>query len=184
VLIAGGYTRVFFIPVISDTGEIHTPVANAPGSFGPPLQMFARRFGHAATALPNGDVLLAGGATGTDPFAPVPEQSWELYKHNSGFDVIGGLSDGRILPTVARLPDGRVLIAGGATGSFLNPVSVQTAETWDPLTLLSTPAANLLSDRAGQADVALPDGTVLDSGGGTGDGTFQFGLDSVELYQP
>jgi Galactose oxidase, central domain len=189
-LVAGGYTRVTIpfigeVPVISSDAEVYHPVAGGGGSFGNVQFMLHQRTGHGAALLDDGNVLLAGGANGNNPFAPAPELTWEIWDTASGsFQLDGVLNDGRILPTVLRLTDGRVLIAAGAVGTLLNPVSVASAEIWDPATQLSTPTASLAQSRAGHASLLLPDGTVLVSGGGTSNGTLVDGLTSLEIYQP
>jgi len=189
VLLVGGYSRVFFIiPYVSGEAEIYNYSAGNPGSFGSEFATFTLnsggRFGHAAVKLDNGSVLIVGGAEGSDPFVPTPEFSWELYVPATGFTFQGAVNDGRILPTANLLLDGTVLIAGGATGTFTAPISVDTTEIWNPITMLSTPAASMPGDRAGHFAITLEDGTVLLSGGGTGDGVFQDGLATLEIYQP
>jgi hypothetical protein len=192
VLIVGGYSRTFiiilFFPYVSGEGEIYNYSAGNPGSFGSEFPTFTLttggRFGHAAVKLDNGDVLIVGGAEGSDPLVPVPELSWELYKPATGFTFQGAVNDGRILPTANLLLDGTVLIAGGASGTFTSPISVATSEVWDPIALLSSVTASMLQDRAGHMAVSLEDGTVLMSGGGSGDGVFQDGVDTLEIYQP
>ncbi len=188
VLVSGGYTVVTIIfielPLISSTGERYTFVPGGAGSFGPEINMQQQRMGHADVLLPDGRVLLVGGANGSDPLDPQPELSWQLWDPVFGYTLPGPLNDGRILPTANLLPDGRVFIAGGATGGFTSPVSVGTTEIWDPSNETSTPAAPLAQHRAGHQSLSLPDGTVLLSGGGTGTGVFQSGLTSIELYQP
>ncbi|MGQ0551781.1 MAG: Kelch repeat-containing protein [Planctomycetota bacterium] len=187
VLITGGFTKVLgFIPLITSNYETYNFSAGNPGSFSSTGTMGAPngRFGHAAVALPDGSVLVVGGASGADPLDPAPEQTWERWTESTGFMGTNPLNDGRILPTVDLLTDGRVLIAGGARGGFTTPESVASCEVWSPITELSTVAASLLQDRAGHQSVRLPDGTVLVSGGGVGTGTTQAGLASLEIYQP
>jgi hypothetical protein len=188
LLVAGGYTTIVFIieiPVISDDAEIYDFQAGLSGSFGNVKPMFRQHMGHGAAVLANGNVLIAGGANGSDFLDPQPELTWELYDlGQQGFSTFGPLNDGRILPAVLRLADGRVLIAGGAVGSLQAPVSVASAELWDPVTQVSTPTGSLQQSRAGHESVLLPDGTVLVSGGGSSDGIFTDGLTSLEIYQP
>ncbi len=189
LLVAGGYTTDFIfifieIPVITNEYEIYDFVPGAPGSFGNLGTMFHARMGHGAVVLDDGDVLVAGGAGG-DSFNPTPVLSWEVFELSQyAFGSTGPLNDGRILPAVQRLLDGRVLVAGGAVGTLTTPLPVATAEIWDPATQLSTPTGSLIQGRAGHESVLLPDGTVLVAGGGKSDGTFTDGLTSLEIYQP
>lgn len=192
VLIVGGYSRTFFIilfiPYVSGEAEIYNFSAGNPGSFGSEFATFTLttggRFGHAAVKLDNGDVLVIGGAEGSDPLVPTAEFTWELWKPGSGFTFQGSVNDGRILPTGSLLHDGTVVIVGGATGTFTAPISVVSSEIWDPNTLMSTPSASMSIDRAAHVALTLEDGTVLVTGGGTGDGVFQDGLATLEIYQP
>lgn len=189
-LCAGGYTKVFIpflgdVPIISSDIEIYHWQAGQAGNFGNVTNMGHQRMGHGAAALLDGRVLLVGGANGDDPFNPQPEMTWQVFDPSFGdFSAVGPLNDGRILPGVVRLADGRVLAAGGAVGSLLSPLSVATAEIWDPATQTSTPTGSLLQDRAGHETLLLPDGTVLVSGGGIGTTAGEDGLTSLEIYQP
>jgi hypothetical protein len=186
LLCAGGYTVLFgFLPLISSDAETYDWQAGLPGSFGNVVPMFSQRMGHGAALLADGQVLLAGGANGSDPLNPQPELSWELFDPSLGtFTVSGPLLDGRILPAVLRLNDGRVLIAGGAVGSLLTPVSVATCELFDPVSQTTSFTGSLAQARAGHEGVLLPDGTVLVGGGGTSDGVFTDGVTSLEIWQP
>jgi hypothetical protein len=90
-------------------------------------------------------------ATG-DPPAPMVE-------------VVAGRS--RSEPLVARLADGRVLVAGGIDGATVGPSA--EADLYDPATNTWTTLPPMPEPRAGGAAVALPDGSVLLVGG---DGIF------------
>jgi hypothetical protein len=90
-------------------------------------------------------------ATG-DPPAPMVE-------------VVAGQS--RSQPLVARLVDGRVLVAGGIDGATVGPST--EADLYDPATDTWTTLPPMPEPRARGAAVALPDGSVLLVGG---DGVF------------
>lgn len=72
--------------------------------------------------------------------------------------------------TATLLPDGTVLIAGGATGNG----ATYTAEIYNPATKSFTPTGSLAESRSGHTATALADGRVLLLGGGT---------DSAEVYK-
>ena len=74
-----------------------------------------------------------------------------------GFLKTGSMSDPRFAQTSVLLPDGRVLVAGGASSSS----AVATAELYDPATGQWTATNNMLWPRYGPLSTLLPDGRVL-----------------------
>jgi hypothetical protein len=87
--------------------------------------MGVARAAHAATLLPNGDVLMVGGQGMTDGFS-VP--SAELYDPTTGtFTAIGSPTVARQYFTATLLPNGKVLIAGGNMGN----ISLTNAELYE-----------------------------------------------------
>ncbi len=109
VLLAGGSAEFgagVYSPVSST--EIFDP--DLP-SFGDPGSMQTPRFGHSATRLRDGKVLIVGGAAADA----------EIYDPDTrGFQFVGG-DPGRIRSgaTSTLLNDGRVLVAGGVDEDFL-----------------------------------------------------------------
>ncbi len=82
-----------------------------------------------ATLLPNGKVLLAGGASQSGALS-----SAELYDPATGtFTRTGDMTAARGQHTSTLLADGRVLIAGG--GAYQAPLA--SAEVYDPATASS-----------------------------------------------
>ncbi len=76
--------------------------------------------------LPNGKVLVAGGANGSDTLA-----SAELYDPASGTWTAPAASPPHaIYHTATLLPNGKVLVAGGSASS----VTLASAELYDPAT--------------------------------------------------
>lgn len=150
------------------------------------------RYQHTATLLANGKVLVAGGTcpVGRCPGPEVTETkaSSELYdpaanswrscgKLVPSADCPADLAQSRADHSATLLPDGKVLVAGGAE----NSAERNTAEVYDPATGAWTPAPKLLNDaRDGHGAVLLPNGKVLAAGGRGPD--FQHGLASAELY--
>jgi hypothetical protein len=89
---------------------------------------------------------------------------------------IASLAIARSSHTATALPDGRVLVAGGYSGTYLNSL-----EIFDPKTNEFHTAGSLREARSGHTATLLPDGRVLFVGG-VGDGwTF---LRSAEVYDP
>ena len=133
---------------------------------GPPGGMFealspmsvARR-GHVNEQLNNGLVLLAG----SDNFLT----SAELYNPNTQTTAAtGSLSTGRCYGcSVAKLPDGRVLAAGGWTGAG---GVLSSAEIYDQSTGTWSATGSMTTGRLGGNAVLLANGRVLILGGHNG----------------
>ncbi|CAG2145709.1 N-acetylneuraminate epimerase [Cupriavidus yeoncheonensis] len=87
------------------------------------------------------------------------------------------MNQGRARHTATRLPDGRVLVAGGNRKQALS-----SSELFDPSTNGWTRTDSLARSRQAHSATLLPDGRVLVAGGfGTGGGN---ALNSAELYDP
>jgi len=127
--------------------------------------MTTPRFGHTATLLADGRVLIAGGYTDTWNPLPYPVNgpavtaTAELYDPTTGvFTPTGSMITPRAYHAAALLPDGRVLIASGF-GSGRPEVNVDSAELYDPATGLFTATASLSTPY--NTATLLPDGRVL-----------------------
>jgi hypothetical protein len=154
--------------------DFHTSlaVAQSAGTFAPTGAMTTPRWGHSATLLPNGKVLVAGGMNGiADPAAcddpTVLLASAELYDLSTGaFTPTGSMLTGRWQATATLLADGRVLIAGGLSGS---------AEIYDPSTGDFTATGDMVANTYSWIKDAplLPDGRV-----------FVAGYPTAEIYDP
>jgi hypothetical protein len=82
------------------------------------------------------------------------------------FTSVGNLTTARDAPGVARLPDGRVLVAGGYNTTDGN---LDTAEIFDPKTNSFSPiGATMSTARYSPMAASLPDGRVLIAGGYNG----------------
>jgi N-acetylneuraminic acid mutarotase len=92
-----------------------------------------------------------------------------------GWSTVGALSQVRLLHTATLLPTGKVLVAGGYTGSITN-----TAELYDPATGLWSATGALSAGRYLHTAVVLPSGKVLVAGGYGSGGS----ISSCELYTP
>jgi N-acetylneuraminic acid mutarotase len=80
----------------------------------------------------------------------------------------------------ALLADGRVLVAGGDSGSGI----VRSAELYNPATNSWSPAGSMWEARRDAVAVTLPDGRVLVVGGYDGKTSFGGYLTTAELYDP
>jgi hypothetical protein len=129
--------------------------------------------------LPDGRILVVGGAntTGVDGAASVFHATAEIYDPATGtWTATGSLTTGgRALFTAARLPDGKILIAGGWNGT----VALSSAELYDPATGTWTATESMGTARAQHRDQVLFDGRVLITGGFDSSGN---PLGSAEIY--
>jgi hypothetical protein len=138
------------------------------GTFTLTGSMQASRFGHTATLLSNGEVLIAGGDYYyTVPNPPGPPQLYtgerneaEVYNPATGsFTVTGSMNVARANQVAALLPSGKVVVATGS--------GTRTAELYDPASgTFTLSAANLNDERdTGAQAVLLDSGAVLVLGG-------------------
>jgi hypothetical protein len=136
--------------------------------------MSAARTDHRAVLLADGRVLVAGGFDDVSTLA-----SAEIWNPATGtFSLTGSLSVPRQFPAVARLPDGTVLVAGGAGVGF-EPLA--SSEIFDPATGTFSAAGSLNIARLAQ-EIVPSDGRVLLIGGfGSSAGA---PLASAEIYDP
>lgn len=137
VLVAGGTSAELFDP---KTGAF-TPTQAAGSSLD----------GAIAVRLLDGEVLFVGGSpatTGAQVFRP----------YDASFRAAGPMLQARTQPSATLLPDGRVLVAGGADS---DGVPTFTAEIYDPATASFSLTGPMSHARAGQAAVGLPSGQVL-----------------------
>jgi N-acetylneuraminic acid mutarotase len=175
VLVAGGIHERDAEPFdVLNSAELYDPRSGAWISAG---TMSAARTSHTATLLASGEVLVAGGystAAGDDSPAAA-----ELYDPSTGsWKVTGSMTAVRVNATATLLPDGRVLLAGGAhTGDV-----VASAEIYDPGTGSWVATANMVTGRDGHEALLLDDGRVLVVGGHRTNPTDA--LASAELFDP
>ena len=108
------------------------------GKFTATGSMIMARFGHTATLLPDGRVLIAGGCVkdqfGDPTFCKAATDNAELYDPITGtFTSTGNMTTARWSHTATLLADGRVLIAAGH-GDGGSDDNLTTAELYDPST--------------------------------------------------
>lgn len=90
------------------------------------------RFGHTATLLTDGRVLVTGGCC--DHLTGRVLSSAELYDERSGrWTTVAGMMTGRQGHTATLLPDGRVLVAGGCGGDGGVCGALDNAEIYTPV---------------------------------------------------
>lgn len=113
---------------------------------------------HAAVAAGDGAVLVIGGSRGEGTLSTAIDR---FDPATRSFTRLGTLRTGRAGHTATRLPDGRILVLGGATGLQIGNL----ADLVDERTGAVSHGGTLVRPRSGHAAVALADGRVLVVGG-------------------
>jgi Galactose oxidase, central domain len=146
-----------------------TPTPARPLTFVPTGSMQVARMDATATLLQDGTVLIAGGMDLTD-FTNTFFASAEIYDPATGkFTDTGSMSAARAEATAVRLPDGRVLIAGGlgcsdpqnCTDVRERWESLKSADIYDPATGKFTRTGSMVDETSAPTAVLLPSGKVL-----------------------
>jgi hypothetical protein len=151
------------------TTELYNPAAGVWSATGP---LNVARVAPTITLLRDGRVLAAGGSAGG--ISGTPLSSAEIYNPNTGlWTLTGSMSFPRSSHTATLLSDGRVLVAGGSTGSFTPALT--NCEIFDPGAGTWAPTGSLNTGRSGHAAVLVRDGTVLVAAGS---------VTSSEIYTP
>ncbi|MDE3136834.1 MAG: kelch-like protein, partial [Acidobacteriota bacterium] len=180
VLIAGGGDSAGsilpFYGTSSRTAEAYDP---ATGAFTPTGSMVTARFGHTATLLSDGKVLIAGGVESGDTVSQTTPTA-ELYDPSTGtFTPTGSLAVARAGHTATLLNDGKVLIAGGLTDTRDPALGTPTAEIYDPSTGTFSRTGDMGVAREAHTATLLANGAVLIAGGGLSSPTL-----FAEIYDP
>ena len=132
-----------------------------------------------ATLLPNGQVLVAGGA----------DYNWngyssaELYNPASGkWTFAASMSSPRLYHTATLLSNGQVLVVGGSSSlAGWPPPALASAELYNPSTGAWVTTGSLKTGRWGHMAALLSNGKVLVVGGEITGGAY---TPSAELYDP
>jgi len=126
-LVTGGHRGRHAAITIYDSAELYDP---ATGRFTPTGSMTLARHKHDAVRLPDGSVLLSGGADARDDVAPFA--STERYDPATGrFAALAEMPQPRYKHrgTSVLLPNGQVLLAGGAATPTLYDPPTNTFRT-------------------------------------------------------
>jgi hypothetical protein len=182
VLVTGGSNDADYVFPLS-AAELYDPIA---GTWSPASSLNTARDSHAATLLPNGSVLVAGGNGPPNQIPPgcattpsqtcsifdVPTNTAELFDPVTGqWGNTGILNAARVGHTATLLPDGEVLVAGGS--------SLKGTELYDASRALWDISSDLNTARSGHTATLLPNGKVLVAGGNAPGAP-----NSAELYEP
>jgi WD40 repeat protein len=121
VLLVGGMPAMNLSANALESAEIYDPQT---GTFTPTGSMVTPRVGHSATLLEDGGVLAADGLTSLAN-SGAATASAEVYDPQTGrFTEVASTSAPRVEATATLLPDGRVLIAGGAHSLSTNAIAL------------------------------------------------------------
>jgi hypothetical protein len=151
--------RVLVVGTADDAGsEIFDPSTNA-FELGPAM---VDRAHQQSVFLVDGRVLAFGGlGSSSEPLATA-----EIYDPaTNSFVATGSMHSGRENATVTRLPDGRVLVAGGDVGDQYSLGPLASAEIYDPASGTYTSTDSMNTPRTWACGALLDDGRVLVVGG-------------------
>ena len=147
---------------------------------GPPMSVPRAR--HTATLLPDGDVLVAGGATTYHGDVGSVTASAEIYSpRTNSWRAAAPMSIPRYVHQAALLADGRILVAGGWSATSNTDASKASVEIYDPVANRWAAAGSLVTARAEFVMVRLLDGRLLAVAGV--DRSYHL-MDSAETYDP
>ncbi len=180
VLVAGGYDATGYVAQAELYTSNNSSTPNT-GSFSIAGvgSLNTPRYGHTATLLDNGQVLIAGGfangyALGS---AELYIPSTETFAYTNAGPA-AGLNTPRYAHTATMLPNGLVLIAGGIDSTGY---PTATAELYDRTTQTFTPTGSMTLPRFWHTATLLPNGLVLIAGGSD---ELNDPISTAEIYNP
>ncbi|MBN1774462.1 MAG: DUF4215 domain-containing protein [Deltaproteobacteria bacterium] len=181
LFVMGGFTYIGGAYVVGSraTTELYDPTA-ASWSFGTPMLQDRRT--HVAVTLADGRILVAGGDYGNMSDHGVRRTAEIHDPVAESWTATGSMAFKRAYFGGVRLPDGRVLVAGGVYldapgGPFYYPPET---EIFDPAAGTWTTVAPMSVGRSGPTLTLLPDGRAVVIGGSDGSTTH----DTAEVYDP
>jgi len=147
--------------------ELYDPGTNEWSSTG---SVAEARKGHTATLLPSGKVLVAGGRVVQIVSEPAQWASTEIYDPvTNTWSQAADMVQPRVEHTATLLPNGNVLVAGGAGGGDTpfnqTTTFLASAEIYDPATDTWSLADSMTNARSAAEAVPIPGGRVLVIGG-------------------
>jgi hypothetical protein len=167
--------RLLYVLILGIVGTATIATAQSSGTFNSTGNMTTARSLHSATLLPNGQVLIAGGASTSSGILA----SAEVYVPDADtFRSVGKMTTARRMHTATLLQDDKVLIVGG----YGERGALASAELFDPVGDTFSATGNLSTARGGHTAILLPTGKVLIIGG-YGVGTYP-DVAPAELYDP
>lgn len=164
-LVAGGFDPVLSeggSPVVHADAELFDPESERFDEL-PPIELKDARAEHAATVLDDGSSLLVGGVDASGR-ALVTLERISTETRRSTLAGLATLTVGRKRPTLLRLSDGRIAVAGGELADGSAPVDTVEWLSADA-SRLTTPPPLSFDARFDRAFVAMPGGGILGVGG-------------------
>ncbi|HET8626801.1 MAG TPA: kelch repeat-containing protein, partial [Thermomicrobiales bacterium] len=194
LLLRGVPPRAAGRPTVAPTPTVGVPTATAAPPVTPAAQQTApgwrqagtmqtARYGHTATTLPGGRVLVAGGRTGQ---AGQPTASAEIYDPATNrWAPTTPMAAPRVHHAAVPLPDGQVLVVGGLDLSREPPAAQNDpgAERYDPATGHWAPTGAMPFRLGGTWATMLTDGRVL-ALGYPPTPSYPGGPPTAEIYDP
>jgi N-acetylneuraminic acid mutarotase len=181
VLIAGGaqVNSIFSIPTSVTSQrrcQLYTPGSGGSGTWATTGSMTQDRSVHTSNTirLQNGRVLVTGGLTVSinvlqNPPSLANTKSTDMAEYfdptTSKWVALPNLAVSRMSHTVNEMPNGRVLIVGGASGVINTATSVNSVQEFDPATNTFPRSFTLKNARATHGSAVLQDGTMVVFGG-------------------
>ena len=144
------YDPVLHTTTSTDSHGVTTTTVTGGLDFTATTPMAFTHYGHSATRLADGRVVVVGGNTTQTEIYDPAGAGWTTQ----GATAATHTSHGAVL-----LADGRILVAGGT--QFAQP----TAELFDPASGVWTAAATMLVTRSNPTATLLADGSVMVCGG-------------------
>lgn len=157
ILIASLYCMLPFVAVAVAAPDL---LSKSNWSVQPAPKLLIPRAAHQATPLTPGLVLVSGGCSGTG-CTPVERTAELLHTADGRSKMTQPMNEARVSHIATLLKDGKVLVAGGWTGSN----TTATAEVFDPSSGAFSPVAAMATPRMDATATSLLDGSILVAGG-------------------
>ncbi|HDR8961296.1 Kelch repeat-containing protein [Burkholderia vietnamiensis] len=167
-----------------DRPSIERTTTKTAGVWQSTTRMVLARYGHTATLLPNGKVLVAGGFGGPGGGGLLAVS--ELYDPaHPKWSKAGAMVLPRQAHKAVLLADGNVLVAGGLAADSNNLSATPSAEVYSPTRGVWNRVGNMATGRLGHTMTVLKDGRVLVTGGHRADDVMDDdAFASAELFNP
>ncbi|MHC4513159.1 MAG: Kelch repeat-containing protein [Planctomycetota bacterium] len=190
VLVSGGVGVDFFFGVPIGLGtrtgcQLFDPKT---GKWAAAGSMKASRAAHDINTvlLKNGKVLATGGVAGSvtvlnPTLAGIKSiANAEVYDPTAnGWTAVTNMAVARATHTATLMPDGKVILTGGTSGTLLTPVAGASVQEFDPTSSGWRTLKNLQGTRAGHGAAVTADGLLVIFGGAGGPGNNS--LNTIEV---